>query len=236
MITPDDWARRLADVAADRARQPLRICQLCVDTLGMSGGGISLVTESGNRGAVCSTDERAAQIEELQFGLGEGPCVDAVAHGVPVLVPDLMHPAGIGVDRWPAFMRGAEDAGIRAVFAFPLQIGAIKVGALDLYRREPGEPSAPELSAALMAADAAAIALLALDTEADAMFADGSGVNASYHLEVHQATGMIKEQAQVSIQQALLLLRARAFSSGRPIAEVAADVVERRVNFAMEDG
>ena len=234
MVTPDVWARLLADIAAEQSSQPLRICQLCVDTLGMTGAGISLVTAIGNRGAVCSTDDVAARIEELQFELGEGPCVDAVSSGAPVLVPDLFEPGGVEVGRWPAFMDGAEKAGIRAVFAFPLQIGAISVGALDLYRREPGETTADELAAMLLAADAAAIALLALDTDADAMFSD-SASNASYHLEVHQATGMVKEQAGVSIHQALLLLRARAFSSGRPITEICTDVIERRISFSMEE-
>ena len=109
-----------------------------MEQLGISGAGISIVTRAGNRGAVCSTDETAAGIEDLQFTLGEGPCIDAVHAGAPVLVPDLQHSEDLRAERWPAFLPGAIAAGVRAVFAFPLQIGAITIGALDLYRSSPG--------------------------------------------------------------------------------------------------
>jgi hypothetical protein len=235
VVDPERWSRLLADVQSERASQPLRICELCVQALDMSGAGISLVTDDGNRGVVCSTDDVAARIEELQFGLGEGPCVDAVTSGSPVLVGDLLAPAGVAVNRWPAFMDSADGAGIRAVFAFPLQIGAIKVGALDLYRDRPGDLGPDELTSALLAADAAAIAVLSLDTATQELFADDEGRRSSYRMQVHQATGMVMVQAGVHIQQALLLLRARAFSSGRSLSEVATDVVERRLRFSTED-
>lgn len=98
---------------------------------------------------VCATDEGSARIEELQFTLGEGPCVDAVRTGAPVLVPNLGEPNDLNVDRRPGFMEGAGAAGVRAVFAFPLRVGAINVGALDLYRNRPGALTAAQLSGAL---------------------------------------------------------------------------------------
>ena len=97
------------------------------------------MTAAGNGGVVCATDEVSARIEDLQFTLGEGVCVDAVQAGVPVLVGDLNDPGDIVTERWPTFMEGAARAGVRAVFAFPLRIGAITVGVLDLYRDRPGD-------------------------------------------------------------------------------------------------
>src|SRR3954454_9410776 len=205
MVDPEQWARMLADVEGDGTSGPLRICELCVEALDLSGGGISLVSGTNNRGMVCSTDEVAARIEDLQFDLGEGPCVDSVTSGSPVLIGDLEEAAGLLIGRWPAFVDGASAAGIRALFAFPLQIGAIKVGALDLYRDRVGDLEASQLTAALLAADAAALALLSLDTSAEGLFADDPDERSSLRMHVHQATGMVSVQAGVPIEQALLL-------------------------------
>lgn len=230
------WRRLLAVARQERAAQPLRICQLCVDALGVTGAGIAMVTAAGHRGVVCATDAVSATIEDLQLTLGEGPCVDAADTGTPVMLEDLgASTSDVAVDRWPAFMEGAVGAGVKAVFALPLRIGAINVGVLDLYRDRPGGLSAHELSAALMAADAAALALLYLDVDGADAFTDDQGARASYQLQVHQATGMVLVQTGVTVDQAFLMLRARAFAEGRPLAELAADVVARRVRFSTED-
>lgn len=231
----DGWAELLAGAVAERADQPKRICDLCVSNLGISGAGIAMVTRAGNRGVVCATDDVSARIEELQFSLGEGPCVEAVSTGVPVLIADLLEPDGAAVDRWPVFMAGAESAGVRAVFAFPLRIGAIVVGALDLYNDHPGELDGVQLPAGLMAADAAALALLQVDTAGVTGFADDFASRGSYQMQVHQATGMVQVQLDITTEEAFLMLRARAFTLGRPLPEVASDVVNRRLRLAQED-
>jgi AmiR/NasT family two-component response regulator len=117
------------------------------------------------------------------------------------------------------------------VFAFPLRIGAISVGALDMYRSRPGALEDDELAAALLGAEAAAVALLGLRTSLDGGLADTGGLQA----QVHQACGMVMVQLGVTIEQAFVLLRARAFSTGRPLQDVAVDVVERRLRFSPED-
>jgi hypothetical protein len=195
--------------------------------LSISGAGISMVTTAGNRGVVCATDDVSARIEDLQFTLGEGPCVDAAQFGTPILIPDLNTPDDIVVDRWPAFIEGAGAAGVRAVFAFPLRIGAINVGVMDAYRNE--------LRAALLAADAAALALLHTDTDRDDLFADDVEARSTYQLQVHQATGIVQVQLGIPTEEAFLMLRARAFALGRPLVDVATDVVARRLRFSVED-
>ena len=231
----DRWARLLAGSGEEKASQPRRICELCVDALAVSGAGIAMVTADGHRGVVCATDEVSARIEDLQLTLGEGPCVDAATTGSPVLLAALGSQADLAVERWPAFLEAATAAGVEAMFAFPLRVGAISVGVLDLYRDKPGTFSDEELAAALIAADAAALALLYLDIDGPAAFADDRDSRASYQLQVHQATGMVKAQASVTVDQAYLMLRARAFAEDRPLAELAADVVARRVRFGSED-
>ena len=228
------WSRLLADAGAQTEAAPERICELCVEMLDVTGAGISMVTESGNRGVVCSTDVVSARIEDLQFTLGEGPCVDAVHSGAPVLIPDFDAP-GLALERWPAFIKGAAAAGAGAVFAFPLRIGAISVGAIDLYRDRPGELDAGQLPSALMAANAAALALLRLESGHDDLLSDDPSAGFTNELQVHQATGMVQVQLGVSTEQAFVLLRARAFAAGRPLADLASDVVARRVRFSPED-
>jgi hypothetical protein len=177
----------------------------------------------------------SARIEELQLTLGEGPCVEAVRGGVPVVVNDVDRAVANAGDRWPAFNDGAAEAGARAVFAFPLLIGSVNVGALDLYRAQPGALSPNQMAGALLAADAAALSLVQLDASADETFADDPTARSSYQMQVHQATGMVSVQAGVSVDDALLLLRARAFATDRPLVEVARDVVERRLRFPAEE-
>ncbi len=194
-----------------------------------------MVTTSGNHGIVCATDEVSARIEDLQLTLGEGPCVDSVRSGAPVLVPDLTASGEIVVDRWPAFLEGAGAAGVHAVFAFPLRIGVISVGAMDLYRDAPGDLAADELPAALMAADAAAHALLDLGSPRDHQPGGSSDFRATYHPQVHQATGMVQVQLGVTTEEAFTILRARAFATDRTLVELAGDVVARRLRFSTED-
>jgi hypothetical protein len=231
----DRWSSLLATAAGERAAQPQNICRLCVDMLDVSGAGITMLSASGNREVVCSTDDVSARIEELQGTLGEGPCYDAVQAGAPVLIADLLNSPDHAVERWPAFHEAAGAIGVRAVFAFPLSIGAINVGVLDLYRERPGELEADSLAGALTAADAAALALLHLDKSPNDSGPALLDSLASHQMQVHRATGMVQVQLGVSTADAFLALRARAFSIDRPIVEVANDVVERRLRFSPED-
>lgn len=233
-LQPDRWDELLHEATAAGPQEPQRIAELCVDMLGVSGAGISLVSDTGNRGVICATDDVAMRIEELQVTLGEGPCIDAVRSGGPVLVPDLDDRRDLASERWPAFLSAVARAGVRAVFAFPLRIGVIHLGALDLYRNAPGGLGDDQLGAALLAAEAAGVSLLSLQTEEEIGLALDA-TSGSFQPQVHQATGMVMVQAGVTIEQAFLLLRARAFASGRSLSEVSADVVGRRLRFDSED-
>ena len=210
-----------------------RLVTACAAALPITGVGLVLMADTGPAGTVAVTDGPAATLEELQFTLGEGPCLVAIETGRPVLLADL---ARSGSGRWPGFSAGALEAGIRAVFAFPLQVGGIRVGVLDLYRDETGVLSADELAEALSFADAATAVLLHLQSQTSS---DGvGGVTAipviEDRAEVHQATGMVAVHADVTLAQALVLLRARAFAADRPIVSLARDVLSGAVTFAKD--
>jgi hypothetical protein len=210
------------------------LCEAAVHTLPIAGASLTLTTAVGHRTLLAASDGVSARLDELHFTLGEGPAVDAVSRGHPVLAGDLADPGTAG--RWPAFSGAAIEAGVRAVFALPLQIGAVCLGVLVAYRFEPGRLSADDLAQALRLADAAADALLDLAAPASGLAqpdGDGNGNGAhndnhrtySFGAEVHQASGMLMVQLGVSIEIALARLRAYAFAQGRPVSEVAREVV-----------
>ncbi len=203
-----------------------RLSTECLAALPVTGVGVALMTADGPSGVVvAATDDRARQLEELQFALGEGPCVEASASGRPVLQPDLRI---AGPARWPQFGAAVLAAGVRAIFAFPLRVGAIRVGVLDCYRDEPGRLASVDLAEALAYARATTEAVLYLQSH-DGLIAPIDG-----RAEVHQATGMIAIQLSIGLTDALLRLRAHAYASDRTVASVAADVVGRRLSF--DDG
>ena len=218
----------------DGEELPDSLVRLCARTLPVSGVGVALMTDDGPAGTVAASDGGARRLEELQFTLGQGPCVDASRTGRPVLAPDL---ATMSSRSWPRFSAGADAAGLGAVFAFPLQVGGIRLGVLDLYRDTAGELSGEDLANALSFADAATQLLLDLQAQDTAQGSPPPHALAVLddRAEVHQATGVVSVRARVSLAQALALLRARAYAEGRPIGDLARDVLDRVVQLGEDD-
>ena len=225
--------RRLVDTGASDLGTK-RLCEVCAEVTGMSGAGIMLMSGDVHRGSVCTTNEVSALIEQLQYALGEGPCVDAHNEGRPVLEPDLAHPA---TSRWLAFRGSAVGAGVRAVFGFPLRVGAARLGALNLYCDRPGSLTDDQHADALVMADVAAQGVLVLQANAPpGKLATELEVGADFQYVVHQASGMVAAQLDIGVVQALIRLRAYAFGNDCPLREVAEDVVARRLRFDARNG
>ena len=215
-----------------------RLCQACVGLLDVDGASISLMLGGMNRGTFGASGALSRQLDELQFTFGQGPCLDAVHGGVPVLVADLNDPAEI---RWPAFTDAVLQAGVSAVFALPVSLAASRVGALDLFRRRRGRLDDQALAGGLLAAELAALPLLDLLAErpsgaTDDCDQDGWTQLASLdRVEVYQATGMLMGALDVDQTEALVRLRAHAYAQGTTAARVAAAIVERRVSLTSPD-
>jgi hypothetical protein len=211
----------LSPVAATAAAAALKVDGICAG-VGTGPGGNVLTWGRGGT---------TAALEEAGFTLGEGPGRDCEAAGMPVLVADL---AG-ALTRWPAFAPAAMDLGVRAVFALPLRIGAISVGTLLAHRATAGALHNGQLVDALALADTLAVLLLRRGTHESAHVLEGReprpgwAGSSTHRVEVHQATGMISVQLGVSLAEALVRLRAYAYANDRPLHEVAADVVARRL-------
>jgi GAF domain-containing protein len=241
----DGLTQMLAEIVAEGGRAaPQRICEACIAMLPVSRAAVTMMAGPDRQEPIYASDATAAHLDEMQFRLGEGPCVEASTEGRPVLVPDL---AEVTDSRWPIFAAAARRTPVRAVFVFPLQAGAIGVGVLDLYRDEPGMLGRDELAGALRAADAVLWALLGIRADESAERqtpATRSGNGAEPHgwltgspldhVEVYQATGMVMAQLDVPAESALSRLRAHAFVHDRTIDDIARDVVARHLRFGDE--
>jgi hypothetical protein len=204
-----------------------RICLAVVEGLPAFGSGISVMTADGTRGVCAASDPASEGIEELQFVLGEGPCIDAFAERRPVLTADLSETAN---HRWPVYAAAAQKAGIRAVFAFPLQVGAARLGVMDIFRERTGALTTDQLRTALTFAAVTVEALL--DMQQDGLTHDDSGTPAldvGRRAELFQAQGMVMMQLGVSISEALVRMRAHAYAENRRLDDVARDIVNRRL-------
>jgi hypothetical protein len=209
---------------------PHELCVSCVKVLPVDGAALTIGVAAATWEPLSATDETAARIEAQQVITGEGPAIDAVERGGPVLVDDMARQ----FDRWPGLTSALGRDAYGAMFAFPLQIGAIAVGVLDLYRTEPVPIEPDELTAMLAVTDIVTMVLLSRGppTDIDTTSPAGSWWTPSPAAsEIHQATGMVVAQLSVPPRVAYLRLRAHAFSHDIPLTEVAREVIERRLRF-----
>jgi len=209
------------------------VCAAAVPRVQVTGAWLSAARDAEAGHLMRVTDEVSERIAELQPTLGEGPSLDASASGGPALASDLAdRESG---SRWPAFAPAACQAGAAAVFAFPLAVGAIRAGVLGLYRDRPGPLSDLQLGDALVFADIATLLLLDAQYQAAGVGPGGQPAGpASLRAEIDQATGMLTEQLGVGITDAFARLRAYAYVNDLRLADVARDIVARRLRLSPE--
>ncbi|MFE1664061.1 GAF and ANTAR domain-containing protein [Microbacterium sp. P02] len=193
----------------------------------MSGAVISTLGEPLGSQTVCASSLTAARIDEIQIDLGEGPCWDAARTRRPVLEPDLQR----GGKEWPGAREAFRSLEIGSLYAFPLYVGHLSVGAVDLYSDEPRRLRDSDVDDIRVLAAIAARHLLKRALEDIDTAEQGMDDGPHSRREMHQASGMVAAQLRVGVNEALLVIRARAFSSGRSVSEVAADVIARRLTF-----
>jgi len=204
-----------------------RLVASCVSVLAVTGAGIMIMVDGGHRGTLGSSDATMGVVEELQFTLGEGPCLDSYRLGQPVFEPALADPT---TARWPLFTPPAVEAGVQAIFGFPLHIGAIRLGALDIYLDRPGDLTEAQLADALVMADVVTHEILELQAGAPAdALASELDTASNLRAVVHQASGMLAVQLEIPITDALIRLRAHTYAAQRLVNDVAGDVVARRL-------
>lgn len=227
-----------------------QLCETAVRLVGVDGAAVALLTHTTRvRDLVYATDAISQQIDELQFTLGEGPCLDAFSRKTPHLLPDLREQSAM--DRWPVFAGEAFAVGARAVFAFPVVEGGHPLGVLELYRRSTGALEDNEHKAALTIATTAGLTvrrdwatyLTSVDDPSGGPDEAAAGLSGAQldspdefsRSQVYLASGMVAVQLAVPASQALDRLRAYSYRHGRSIKDVADDVVARRLSLREHD-
>jgi hypothetical protein len=231
----DPWLGRVRE-------RVVPICDTCVASTDVDGGAVALLSSAGVRAIVYATDDIATTLEMTQIDLAEGPCVDAGTGPSPVLISDLRDPSEGVVQRWPFFLPQVDALGVRSVFAFPVRIGSVVLGTLELYRARAGGLADGALSTALRAAEQTGAAIVDLGGPTEGGHVDGSpdagaldaGVLGRSAASVHQATGMVMVQSGCTIDEAMAQLRATAFAEGVSLISLSADVVSGQRRFTKE--
>lgn len=203
------------------------VCRAAIPTLAVDGAALTAISDRGDRAVLASSGRWGARLVELQLTAGEGPCFDAHAGHRPVLVADLATAATR--DRWAGFVPAAVEAGVRAVFSLPLQAGVSCFGTLMVYRDHPGRLDPDQLRDGLVLAETGLWALL--DTIVGIPAGEPAEPFGSGQDEVFQASGMISVQLGVGVDEALVRLRAHAYSHDRPLSDISRDVIARRLRF-----
>ncbi len=206
------------------------LCRTAVDVLDVDGAALIVISDQGDQVTLAGSDPLSTRVAELQMTTGEGPSLDAFTIRRPVQGPDLSTTAA--ARRWPRFAASAVEIGVPAVFAIPLQAGAICCGTLQLHRQHPGPLTPRQLRDALALAEAALWALL--EARAGVPTDQPSEPFGGGQDEVFQASGMISVQLNTGVDEALVRLRAHAYAHDRSTADVAHDVITRRIRFEQE--
>ena len=236
------WALVAGNAAAAGRRVSVAdVCAVAVRSAEVSGAWVAAAGGLGPDFVICVTDRVSEQLAELQLTLGEGPCHDVLASAAPVLAADLgSEQSG---RRWPGFALQARLLGAGAVFAFPLTIGAIRAGVMGLYRGAPGLLAAERFGDSLVLADLATALLLdgaahgGDGAAAAGPVLDGQSPDLVLHrAEIDQATGMLTVQLGVSMAEAFARLQAYAYAHDRRLADVARDIVDRRLRLHADAG
>jgi ANTAR domain len=218
------FAQALADDHTDMPL-PQRIGWAARDMAGADGASITVENSTPNRVTLCATDRRADQLEDIQDVLGEGPGMDAYNFGQPVHT-------GLGdgraVHRWPQFVPAADEivGHLGRIWAFPLCSAAQVIGTVTFYRLTGQALARPDPDIETLAG--AVVGTLLTDPQAFSELPNSSGW--SSRAVVHQATGILIAKLGVGASEALDLLRSYAFFAGNELREVAAEVVEHKLD------
>ena len=205
------------------AGQLQQLCRTLTSDLAVTGAAMNLMSPAGSEAVVAASDDHSRDVDELQFATGEGPCKDAFSSRRPVLTPDLR---AVTHSRWPAYASAARELGVVGVFAFPLHVGAVVLGVLDVYADMPGSLSEKQVAAALTTAQLATEIIL----DGHLVSTDGRldrdlSTALEHRVEVYQAQGMVVSDLGVDPVEALARMRAHAFGNEIPLLDLARDII-----------
>jgi hypothetical protein len=222
------------------------ICDTAMRGAGADGAALAILTGSAtSRELMYASDTIAQQLDELEYTLGEGPCIDAYLDDRPQYHPDLT--SVTRTSQWPTFAADATDLGVHALFAFPIPDGKRPMGVLELYRHTAGDLAEPEHASVVANAVAIARRLQTswdelvtrfggAEEAIDAMTTTGPALdetaNPFNRRQIHVAGGMVGMQLGINPDEGIDRIRAYSYSRGRRISTVAADIIARRLTIS----
>ncbi|MEU3852210.1 GAF and ANTAR domain-containing protein [Streptomyces sp. NPDC029554] len=229
MTAADKAARMVAEAAAEApaAQVPRRVCEAVSEGLGMDGATLALLTDTPSRQLLAATDETALTLEDIQFTLLEGPCISAARTGEPVAVHDLRHE----LTPWPLFGATLREKlpGVVSVYALPLFFGDYVLGTVDLLALRPHALGAEALDQASRVADAVTAALMTtremLLTGSRAPAWEPRDVVRAHWFDTARAVAALAERRGIGREDALALMRAEAFRTGKPLTDITTDIL-----------
>lgn len=231
--------QRLLDIYAIMERleredaKGFALCTVAAEFTELDGAGIVLMSEGEELTSLCTSDDASGALMDLELALGEGPMVDA-SRGDALEDDDLRETTS---PEWSVYRSEAVALGARAVFAYPVRLGAIRFGAMSLYRTSPGPLDAQQSADAYLMASVIGRAILAGQAGGSLVgLADELNGESMLDFRVHQAAGMLAVQGALSVRDALILLRARAFGAGRELSDLAERVVTGTTRFDSATG
>lgn len=231
--------QRLLDIYAIMERlqregaKGFALCTVAAEFTAFDGAGIALISDDDALTSLCTSDVASGALMELELALGEGPMVDA-SRGDASEDTDLRETTS---SEWAVYRAEAVALGVRAVFAYPIRLGAIRFGALSFYRTSPGPLDAQQSSDAYLMASVIGRAILAKQAGGSLVgLAEELDGESTLDFRVHQAAGMLAVQGTLSVKDALILLRAHAFGVGRELSDLAERVVTGTTRFDSNTG
>lgn len=203
------------------------LARRCVELLDTAATGILLADSDGHLRVIAASSEQARLLELFQIQTDEGPCTEAFTTGVPVMHTDL-HAAA---QRWPRFTPYAVGAGYDSVYAIPLRLRGDVIGALNLFRNEPGSLDESDIVLAQALADLASIAILQTEAATEAQRRDDQLQHAlDSRIIIEQAKGMLAERAQIDMSTAFERIRTMSRNTNTKLTELATHIVDGRVD------
>jgi GAF domain-containing protein len=194
----------------------------CAELFEAAEAGVMLADQRGGLRVVASSSERARLLELFELQNEQGPCPDCFRSGQRVVAEDLQ----ADPDRWPLFTAEAVAAGFRAVYSLPLRFRSEVIGALNLFRTQPGRLDEDDLTAAQAMADIATISILQERTLREArVLAEQLQLALNSRVVIEQAKGVLAERTQVNLDDAFKMLRTYARTHNRRLHEVATLVI-----------
>jgi hypothetical protein len=230
LIMTDEFTATLSSLQRGEG-DPAELSAAFLPLFPVNGATVATVGAVLGNETLSATGELARRLDELQFDLGEGPCWDAVSHSAPILEQDFPQN---GPRRWPSLSAALRDERIGSVFAFPMTVGSLRVGAVDLYAHVAGELDSEQQRRASALADVIARRVV---REALAVDPDQNPAQTPFTRRViHQAAGFVLAQVDVDPEEATLLIQAHAFTSGRSMQEIAESILAGRLTFVRVGG